>query len=140
MEAMLDFTRPHVLRDEGEYAAAQARVDELLRLELDAGSAEWEELRFLSVLIEEFEGEHYPIESASPREVMDFLLEQQGMTRADLAEIMGGRSRVSEFFSGKRDLSIRQVRALSSLFHVPADLLIGTRSSDDAAGRAAGAD
>jgi HTH-type transcriptional regulator/antitoxin HigA len=46
------------------------------------------------------------------------------MARADLARIMGGKSRVSEFFAGKRDLSISQVRALRDELGIPADLLI----------------
>ena len=38
---------------------------------------------------------------------------------------MGGKARVSEFFAGRRRLSIEQVRALRDLLHIPADLLIG---------------
>ena len=52
------------------------------------------------------------------------LLEQRGMARAELAPYLGGRSRVSEFFAGKRPLSITQIQQLRQLFHVPADLLL----------------
>lgn len=47
------------------------------------------------------------------------------MTRADLHAAMGGKARVSEFFAGKRRLSIEKIRALRDLLHIPADLLIG---------------
>jgi transcriptional regulator with XRE-family HTH domain len=47
------------------------------------------------------------------------MLEQKGMTRADLADIMGGKSRVSEFFAAKRDLSINQIRALRDVLGIP---------------------
>lgn len=52
------------------------------------------------------------------------MLEQTGRTRADLAPLMGGRARVSEFFSGKRRLSIEQIRKLRDELTIPADLLI----------------
>ena len=52
------------------------------------------------------------------------MLEQKGMGRADLAEIMGGRSRVSEFFNGKRELSKAQIEALRDKLGIPADLLL----------------
>ena len=47
------------------------------------------------------------------------------MTRADLAPLMCGRARVSEFFAAKRRLSIEQIRQLRDALGVPADLLIG---------------
>ena len=59
---------------------------------------------------------------ASPTEVVTFLIEQHGMTRADLEPLLGGKSRVSEFLSGVRELSKTQIRALRDAFHVPADV------------------
>ena len=52
------------------------------------------------------------------------MLAQRGLARSDLAEPMGGRSRVSEFFNGKRALSTAQIVALRELLAIPADLLI----------------
>lgn len=60
----------------------------------------------------------------TPQSVVEFMLEQRGMTRAELAPLMGGRSRVSDFFAGKRRLSMEQVRALRDALGIPADLLI----------------
>ena len=56
--------------------------------------------------------------------IVDFMLEQNGLTQADLNEVMGGKSRVSEFFAGKRELSRDQIRGLRSLLGIPAHLLI----------------
>ena len=97
----LDFSRPHLLRGEEEYRAAAARVDELLRAEVVEGSPKWEEL--------------------------EFLLEQRGLTRSALYPLMGGKSRVSEFLSGKRPLSMSQLRKLSSFLRIPADALLEGR-------------
>ena len=52
------------------------------------------------------------------------MLAQHGMTRAELAPVMGGRSRVSDFFSGKRALSLAQIAKLRDLLGIPADLLL----------------
>jgi HTH-type transcriptional regulator/antitoxin HigA len=124
MPAVLDFTKPHILRNEREYEAAVVRVDELLRLDVEDGSDEAEELLFLAVLIEEYEHREYPIDVATPRDLVDFALDQRDLTRADLAEIMGGRSRVSDFFKGKPALSKNQARAHSEWLGIPLGALL----------------
>lgn len=126
MATVLDFTKPHVLRNEEEYEAAVAEIDALLDRDPGPGTEEYDLLEFLSVLVEAYEAEHYPDElfRTTPQGVVAFMLQQKGMTRADLAEPMGGRSRVSDFFNGKRPLSRGQIVALRDLLGVPADLLL----------------
>ena len=126
MTAVLDFTKPHVLRTEEEYQEAVRMIDELLERDPEGGTEDHDLLEFLSVLVEAYEAEHYPDEmfASTPQDVIDFMLGQKGMQRGDLAEIMGGKSRVSEFFAGKRELSRAQIRALRDLLGVPADLLL----------------
>jgi len=119
----LDFRRPHLLRNQKEYKTALAEIERLMDNEYD--DQDGDRLEFLAVLVEQYEDEHYPLgDEATPQGVIDFVLEQRGMGRADLAEIMGGKSRVSEFYAGKRELSIGQVRALRDALNIPADLLI----------------
>lgn len=121
----LDFSTPHVLRTVREYNAAVAEVDRLLDADPKKGTAEYDRLEFLSVLITAYEDEHVPEpRNPTPQEAVDFFLEQRGMTRAELAECMGGRSRVSDFFKGVRQLSTGQIKALRDLLGIPADLLI----------------
>jgi len=127
MSTALEFSTPHLLRDEAEYDAAIAEIDRLLDLNVRKGTTEYERLRFLTVLAEAYEEEHYPDDDArhvTPQDAVKFMLEQKGMTRADLAPLMGGNARVSEFFSGKRDLSITQIKRLREVLGIPADLLI----------------
>lgn len=121
----LDFSRPHVLRDEGEYETAVGEIEQLLDADPAPGTEGYERLEFLSVLAEEYEERKYPMATATPQEAVDFMLEQKGMRRSDLEEIMGGKSRVSEFFNGKRDLSKAQVEALHRSLGIPADVLLG---------------
>lgn len=126
MTAVLDFTHPHVLRTEEEYDEAVRMVDELLDRDPELATEDHDRLEFLSVLIEAYEAKHYPDETfaTNPQDVVDFVLAQKGMQRGDLAEIIGGKSRVSEFFAGKRELSRAQIRALRDLLGIPADLLL----------------
>jgi HTH-type transcriptional regulator / antitoxin HigA len=126
MTRVLDYPNTHVLRNQSEYDAAVAEVDQLLRREPETGSPEMDRLEFLAVLIEAYETDRTPMPDAdvSPQDVVDFVLEQQGLTRADLHDVLGGRSRVSEFFAGKRPLSLQQIRALQATLNIPADLLI----------------
>lgn len=123
--ATLDFTKPHVLRTAREYRAAVGEIDRVLDEDPRRGTEEADRLEFLSVLVEAYDDDHEPIDDGgTPREVVAFMLEQRGMPRADLAPLLGGKSRVSEFFAGKRALSVTQIKALRDTLGVPADLLL----------------
>jgi HTH-type transcriptional regulator / antitoxin HigA len=124
MRGSLDFSQPHVLRDEGEFEAAVARVETLLDLDPPSSSAEHEELEFLSVLIEAYEAERDDWPEATPQEIVQEMAEVHGLSRGDLAALLGGRSRLSDFMNGVRDLSKGQALALRDRLHVPLDLLI----------------
>jgi HTH-type transcriptional regulator/antitoxin HigA len=119
----LDFSKPHVLRNAREYDAAVSEIDTLL----DHGRLSREDedrLEFLTLLVESYDDAHYEMgEGSTPRSVVDFLLEQNDMTRAELAPLMGGRSRVSDFFNGRRQLSLGQIQKLRERFGVSADAL-----------------
>jgi HTH-type transcriptional regulator / antitoxin HigA len=121
----LDFSTPHVLRNAREYNAAVAEVEQLLDAKPKKGTPEYERLEFLSVLMEAYEAKHVkPLRDPTPQEIVDFMLDQKGLTRGDLAPLMGGASRVSDFFNGKRALSTGQIRALREHLGIPADLLL----------------
>ncbi|HEX4600643.1 MAG TPA: type II toxin-antitoxin system HigB family toxin [Gemmatimonadales bacterium] len=121
----LDLSTPHVLRTEQEYDAAVAEIDALLDQDAAPETPEGDRLELLTLLVQAYDEEHYPLgDTVTPQAVVDFLLEQQGMSRAALSPILGGRSRVSEFFAGKRRLSISQIQGLRQLLHVSADLLL----------------
>lgn len=126
MLTVIDIPSPHVLRTQEEYDAAVAEIDRLLDLDPTASSEDFDRLEMLSLPVEDYDSRHDPIDDSeiAPQAVVDFMLEQKGMSRADLAEAMGGRSRVSDFFSGKRELSKGQIQALRDALGIPADLLL----------------
>ena len=65
-----------VLITEAEYEAILARIDELM--DAAPGSLEEEELEILSLLVEKYEKEHYPIDLPDPIEAIKFRMEQEG--------------------------------------------------------------
>ena len=125
MADILDFTKPHVLRNEEEYDCAVAEIDTLLDTDPQPGTEAYERLEFLSVLVQAYEDTHLQVyEQSTPQEVVDFMLEQKGLSRDDLEKWLGSRSQTAEFFEGIRPLSIEQIGALRAHLGIPADLLI----------------
>lgn len=126
MANILEFTKPHVLRNEAEYNAAVKEIDDLLDADPPSGSDAYERLEFLSVLVQAYEDANFPFtEQPKPQDVVDFILAQKGLSRSDLSMWMGGKSRTSEFYSGARRLSVKQIKTLRLQLGIPADLLIG---------------
>jgi HTH-type transcriptional regulator/antitoxin HigA len=121
-----DFSKPHVLRTAKEFKAAVAELDRLADADPAPGTEAYDRYELLALLVEVYENERTPIDEAAgtPQSVVAFMLEQKGLTRTDLAALIGGKARVSEFFAGKRRLSVEQIRALRDHLGIPADLLI----------------
>jgi HTH-type transcriptional regulator/antitoxin HigA len=121
----LDFRKPHPLRNAAEYEAAVAEIDALLDRNVAPGTEEGDRLDLLAILVEAYEADHREPVTASPVEVVTFLMDQRGMVRADLEPLLGSKSRVSEFLSGARELSKAQIRKLSAHFHVSPAVFFG---------------
>jgi HTH-type transcriptional regulator/antitoxin HigA len=98
------------IRSERDCDHALAEVEELWGAK--AGTPKGDHLDILATLIEAYETEHYPMDPPDPIEAIKFRMEQQGLTRKDLEEILGTRTRVSEVLNRKRGLSINMIRAL----------------------------
>ena len=123
--ALLDFSKPHVLKNDTEYEAAIAEIERLLDEDVAPATEGYDRLEFLSVLVEHYEEEQYPMGTVTPQQAVTFMLEQKGLERSDLDEVMGGKSRVSDFLNGKRDLSKSQIEGLRRVLGIPADILLG---------------
>ncbi len=125
MAELLDFTKPHVLRNEAEYTAAVAEIERLLDIDPPPHSDAYERLEFLSVLVQAYEDTHVPLEQlTTPQDVVAFMLEQKGLSHDDLAQWLGGESPMRAFLQGTRSLSLPQIERLREHLGIPADLLI----------------
>jgi HTH-type transcriptional regulator/antitoxin HigA len=75
-------------------------------------------------LIAAYEERKSPRRTASVADLIRLLMDQHGLSRADMAPILGSASRVSEVLNGKKGLSLAMVQRLRARFRVPADLLL----------------
>lgn len=94
------------IKNSQQYEDVLTRAYELLQKNIKPDSKESDELEILSILIKEYENEHYPIPKPNPLEAIKFRLDQMNMSEAELSEILGYRSRKSEILSGKRKLNL----------------------------------
>ena len=125
MAERLDFTKPHVLRNEAEYMAAVAEIDQLLDLDPPPHSEAYERLEFLSVLVHAYEEAHFPLtQLTTPQDIVTFMLEQKGLSQTDLAQWLGGESPMRAFLQGTDSLSLPQIERLRVHLGIPADLLL----------------
>ena len=70
----------------------------------------------LTVLIEAYEEEHFPIRAVSPVEVLAELMAANNLKQKDLAPLLGSESIVSEVLHGKRELNKQHIEKLSQRF------------------------
>ena len=110
---------PKVIETAEENRLALRIVDRLISIGDGKRSAEENALLgLLAALIEQFERKAYPVPSAEPKDILRDLMESNYLKAADLAEVMGGRSRVSDALSGKRAISKEQAKRLGERFGV----------------------
>jgi HTH-type transcriptional regulator/antitoxin HigA len=116
------------IRDEAHYRRMVAMLESLLaQANGDESHAAMELVDIVGDLIEDFETEHHPLPEVSGVQALKFLMEQHGLKQNDLSEV-GSQGVVSEILAGKRELNIRQVRALSERFGVSPATFVQTSS------------
>jgi HTH-type transcriptional regulator/antitoxin HigA len=110
------------IRNEKDYQEALERLELIFDAKMD--SEQGDELEILSILIDRYENEYFPIGMPDPIEAIKFRMEQMGMKQKDLAEVVGFKSRVSEILSKKRKLTLDMIRKLNTTLHIPTEVLI----------------
>ena len=108
---------PKVIKTEAENDAALVIVEKLMEKGDEGRSPEEDAaLELLTMLIEQFEEEAYPVPVGNPVSTLRFLMESNNLKAADLVDEIGSRSRVSEILSGKRSISKQQAKLLGDRF------------------------
>jgi len=82
------------------------------------------DLEILSILIDKYESENFPIGMPDPISAINFRMEQLGLKQKDLGEMIGFKSRVSEIMNRKRKLTLDMIRKLSTSLKIPTEVLI----------------
>lgn len=110
------------IKTEKDYNSAISYLNSIIDAPEDSPEGEIKEI--LTVLIEKYEEDHYPISPPHSIDAIKFRMEQAGLSRNDLIPYIGSRSKVSEVLSGKRDLTLKMIRALNKHLGIPAESLI----------------
>ena len=110
------------IRSQKDYEAALTEVGRLWGAK--TGTREGDRLDVLATLIDAYEAEHDPMDPPDPIEAIKFRMEQQRLTRRDLEELIGTRTRIAEVLNRKRGLSIGMIRRLHERLGISAEVLI----------------
>src|SRR5258708_17512148 len=110
-----------LIDSDSELARARALVERLWESDEPAASAR---LHAQARLIAAYEEGKWPRRPPSTADLIRHLMDQHGLTRADMVPILGTPSRVSEVLQGKKGLSMAMVQRLRARFNIPADLLL----------------
>ena len=121
--AMIAKGAPRVIHNDEELEEYSEALFQLTARNKPA-PAEREAIELLTLLVERYEREHYPIPAADPVSVVRFLIDKQGLMQRDLIPEFGSESAVSMFLTGQRKLTVGQVRNLAMRFKLPADIFL----------------
>jgi HTH-type transcriptional regulator/antitoxin HigA len=124
---LLAETLPAIIETEEENERALETVERLMKKgEGNLSPEETSLFRLLVRLIEDFEERAYPQvgNSSTPRDVLTFLMDQQGLKQKDLVVIFSSSGTISQVLKGEREISKTQAKALAAKFKVSADLFI----------------
>ena len=122
-----------VIENDSDHAQAKALVAKLM------GSRKSDDrVRMVAQarLIEAYERSRWPRRAPTLPDLLNYLMDQHGLSRNALVPLLGTASRVSEVMNGKRELSMTMVRKLRERFQISADLLISSRTATQAAAAA----
>lgn len=123
METVIDMNyvaRP--IKTEEQYDEALAFINTLMYG--DRSMAEMTMLEMVSILIHDYEQRVHPISMPDPIEAIKYQMDELGVTTTEMAELVGGKGRLSELLHGKRRLSLRQIKAIATRLDIPADILL----------------
>lgn len=115
---------PAVIETRKDYERMMGEVKKLLKKGDHISAEEEKLLDLMSMLIEDYEEEHYPIPDAPPDAVLRMLMEDRNLRQKHLIHIFGSSGVASEVVNGKRSISKAQARALGKFFNVSPELFI----------------
>ena len=112
------------IRNDQDYDVAVRRLNELLdKIGTNEQHPLYSLLDTLGTLVHAYEEENYSVPESSGAEVLRYLMDEHGLTQSDLPEV-GSQGVVSEILNGKRELNVRQIRALATRFGISTAVFI----------------
>jgi HTH-type transcriptional regulator / antitoxin HigA len=113
------------IRSDEDHRAALVEIDACWGA--PEGSEEGDKLEVLAALVELYEARRWPVEaeeSFDPIGVLRYAIEELGHSQAELAELLGSRSRASEILARRRALPVEMIHKIGEAWKIPADLLV----------------
>lgn len=111
------------IKTENDYQDALKRLEAIFDAPVD--SIEGDEAEILSLLIENYENQYFPIEAPDPIEAIKIRMEELNLKQKDLVGVIGGKSRVSEVLNKRKRLTVEMIRKLEEILHISASVLVG---------------
>ena len=112
------------IQNEQDYDLAVERLNSLIdEVGTDEQHPLYSLLDTLGAVLHAWEEQHHPMPKPGGVELLQFLMEEHHLTQSDLPEV-GSQGVVSEILAGKRELNVRQIRALSERFSVSPSVFV----------------
>lgn len=113
---------------EKEYKAALKEVERLMDV-IGPDDPDADRVEELARLVSAYEDMRFPIGESTPQEIVDYVLDQRHLTRADLVPLIGGEAAVAAFFRGTA-LTEGQVKTVAHALSIDPGLLRGAGSKN----------
>jgi HTH-type transcriptional regulator / antitoxin HigA len=110
------------IRTDVDHAEAVRRIEKLWGAA--PGTPDGDALDVLATLVDAYEAKRWPETPVEPIAFLRTFMNETGRAQADLAELLGSRSRASEVLARKRGLTLDMVARLNREWGVPADVLV----------------
>jgi len=113
------------IRTDDDHRRALAEIERLWGAA--NGTSEGDTLDILVTLVEGYEERRWPLKRRrrlDPVDVLHYAIDELGHTQAELARILGSRSRASEILSRRRPLTLDMIQKINARWKIPADLLV----------------
>ena len=111
-----------LIKTEKEYNKALERLSEIF--DAKPITKQGQEAELLALLIENYEEEHYKIESPDPITAIQIRMEEMQLKQKDLIGVVGSKGIVSEVLNRKRRLTVRMIRNLAEKLKITPAVLI----------------
>ena len=113
----------HPIRNDEDHAAAVREIERLWGA--TAGTEDGDKLDILATLVEKYEESRWPnVDVSDPIDLLNYAIDELGHSQAELAELLGSRSRASEVLNRRRALTVEMIHKISEAWKIPADLLV----------------
>lgn len=117
-------------RSESEYKKLLGFIENLMETSRNKNDERITSLiKLIAENIKKYESQHYHLKPLPPIEMLEFLMDEHGLTQSDLPEI-GSQSLVSKILSGERKLTVEHIQQLSNRFGVSPSVFINSEPLD----------